>query len=66
MMAANGNEALYDAFLTSVGARRVGNRPGRAEPRKRKRRHSWREYLMEPRAKWHARRAAKNAAVANP
>ena len=66
MMAAGSNDALYNAFLVSVGARRVGNRPGRAEPRKRKRRHSWREYMMEPRAEWHAKRAAKNAAVAIP
>lgn len=66
MMAAGSNDALYNAFLTSVGARRVGNRPGRAEPRKRKRRHSWRDYMMEPRADWHARRAAKNAAAVIP
>jgi Transposase DDE domain len=55
MMAANGNEALYAAFLTTVAAHRVGNRPGRQEPRKRKRRHAWRDYLMVPRNKCHRR-----------
>lgn len=55
MMTTNGNEALYDAMLTTVAAHRVGNRPGRQEPRKRKRRHSWRDYLMVPRHKCHRR-----------
>ncbi len=55
MMATNGNEALYDAFLTTVSAHRVGNRPGRQEPRKKKRREAWRDYLMVPRHKCHRR-----------
>ena len=59
MMASNAGEALYDAFLKSVSARRVGNRPGRQEPRKRKRRHSWRDYLMVPRHEWHRARASE-------
>ena len=33
MMAIDGNVAIYDAFLTTVSAHRVGNRPGRLEPR---------------------------------
>ncbi len=61
MMATNGNEALYNAFLTTVAAHRVGNRPGRQEQRKRKRRHAWKEYLMIPRHEWHRRREAKEA-----
>jgi hypothetical protein len=65
MMAAGSNDALYDAFLTSVGARRVGNRPGRQEPRKRKRRHAWTEYMTFPRAEWKARRAEKAAVAAD-
>ena len=59
MMATNAGEVLYDAFLTTVSAHRVGNRPGRQEPRKRKRRHSWRDYLMVPRHEWHQQRTAK-------
>jgi hypothetical protein len=55
MMAANGSEALYGVFLTTVAAHRVGNRPGRQEPRKRKRRHAWRDYLMVPRNRCHRR-----------
>jgi hypothetical protein len=29
MMAIDGSDALYNAMLTTVAARRVGNRPGR-------------------------------------
>jgi len=56
-------EVLYDAFLTTVAAHRVGNRPGRQEPRKRKRRHSWREYLMVPRNECNRRLAAKGKSL---
>lgn len=59
MMATNAGEVLYDALLTTVATHRVGNRPGRQEPRKRKRRHSWRDYLMVPRREWHRQRAEK-------
>lgn len=59
MMAINDNEALYDALLTTVSAHRVGNRPGRQEPRKRKRRHAWRDYLMVPRNRCHRRLASE-------
>ena len=37
MMAVADNNQLYEAFLTTVSARRVGNRPGRQEPRLKKR-----------------------------
>ena len=33
MMAIDGNEAIYNAFLATVSAHRVGNRPNRQEPR---------------------------------
>ncbi|MDZ4684637.1 MAG: IS4 family transposase [Planctomycetaceae bacterium] len=49
MMATGPNEALYDAFLTTVSAHRVGNRPGRLEPRYKKRRPSWKRYMTIPR-----------------
>jgi hypothetical protein len=55
MMAASGNEALYAAFLTTVAAHRVGNRPGRQEPRKKKRRPAWQDYLKVPRDRCHRR-----------
>ena len=58
MMAVN-SDSLFDAFLTTVSAHRVGNRPGRQEPRKRKRRHAWRDYLMVPRHKCHRRLASE-------
>jgi hypothetical protein len=49
MMVMNGNEQLYDAFLAAVSARRVGNRPGRQEPRLKKRRPVWTQMMMKPR-----------------
>jgi hypothetical protein len=58
MMAASGNESLYAAFLTTVAAHRVGNRPGRQEPRKKKRRPAWTAYLKVPRNRCHRRLAA--------
>ena len=33
MMAADGHPTIYSAFLGAVAAHRVGNRPGRSEPR---------------------------------
>jgi len=59
MMTTNAGEVLYDAFLKTVSAHRVGNRPGRQEPRKRKRRHAWRDYLMVPRHECHRRLASE-------
>jgi hypothetical protein len=58
MMATDTGDVLYDAFLTTVSAHRVGNRPGRQEPRKRKRRHAWRDYMMVPRNEFHRRLAS--------
>ena len=53
MMAIDGSEAVYDAFLTTVSTRRVGNRPGRQEPRAKKRRPAWKVYMKKPRNKSH-------------
>lgn len=50
MMATNGGDVLYDAFLRTVSAHRVGNRPGRQEPRAKKRRPGWQVYLTKPRS----------------
>lgn len=55
MMATNAGDILYDAFLTTVSAHRVGNRPGRLEPRYKKRRPSWNEYMTIPRNQSHRR-----------
>ena len=60
MMAVADNDALYDAFLTTVSARRVGNRPGRQEPRLKKRRPCWTPMLMKPRDEYF-RRVSANA-----
>lgn len=59
MMATGTRDVLYDAMLTTVAAHRVGNRPGRQEPRKRKRRHAWRDYMMKPRNQHHRRLASE-------
>jgi hypothetical protein len=45
-----GRAALIDALLTTVAYHRVGDRPGRWEPRARKRRPKPGFRLMEPRA----------------
>jgi hypothetical protein len=49
MMAIAGHTALYDAMLTTVSAHRVGNRPGPQEPRYKKRRPAWDQYMTIPR-----------------
>ncbi len=61
MMAIDGNVAIYDAFLTTVSAHRVGNRPGRLEPRFKKRRPAWDSYMTIPRHQ-SRRRLARQAA----
>ncbi len=58
MMAINGDPVIYNAMLTTVSAHRVGNRPGRLEPRAKKRRPAWQTYLTKPRNKTHRRLAA--------
>lgn len=63
MMMTAAGEALYDAFLTTVSAHRVGNRPGRQEPRKKKRRPAWTQYMTIPRSKSHRRLAAEGRAL---
>jgi hypothetical protein len=55
MMAIDGNEAIYNALLTTVSAHRVGNRPGRQEPRLKKRRPAWKVYMKKPRNQSHRR-----------
>jgi hypothetical protein len=55
MMAVADSERLYDAFLTTVSARRVGNRPGRQEPRLKKRRPAWTQLMMKPRNEYFRR-----------
>jgi len=60
MMAASEScEILYDAMLTTVSAHRVGNRPGRQEPRLKKRRPVWREMMMKPRNEYRRRLASE-------
>ncbi len=55
MMATDTGDVLYHAMLTTVSAHRVGNRPGRQEPRLKKRRHGWKNYMMKPRNSYHRR-----------
>lgn len=57
LMNIDGNEAIYSAMLATVSAHRVGNRPGRQEPRLNKRRHPRREWMMKPRHKYHRKLA---------
>src|SRR5581483_1365312 len=63
MMAIDGDPAIYDAMLLTVSARRVGDRPGRQEPRYKKRRPTWSKYLTVPRNELHRRLAAEVRAV---
>lgn len=55
MMALDDNKTVYDAFLATVSAHRVGNRPGRVEPRFKKRRPAWDQYMTIPRHKSYRR-----------
>ena len=59
MMAIDGNPAIYDALLATVSAHRVANRPGRLEPRYKKRRPHWQAYMSIPRSKSHRRLASE-------
>ena len=59
MAAAQVGDNLYDAMLTTVSTHRVGNRPGRQEPRLKKRRPVWRELMMKPRNEYHRRLASQ-------
>lgn len=59
MMAIDGSEAIYDAMLMTVSAHRVANRPGRLEPRYKKRRPTWSKLLTVPRNELHRRLAAE-------
>lgn len=63
MMAINGEAAIYDAFLATVSAHRVGNRPGRLEPRFKKSRPAWNAYMTIPRHKSRRRLAAAARAL---
>jgi hypothetical protein len=53
MMGSNGQPAIYSAFLGAVAAHRVGNRPGRLEPRVQKRRPKQHALMMKPRNRYH-------------
>jgi len=55
MMAIDGSDTLYNALLTTIAAHRVGNRPGRLEPRFKKRRQVWGQLMTIPRHKSHRR-----------
>lgn len=55
MMAVNESDILYSAMLTTIAAHRVGNRPGRQEPRFKKRRQVWDQLMTVPRHKSHRR-----------
>jgi hypothetical protein len=59
MMAIDGSDVLYNAMLTTVSAHRVGNRPGRQEPRFKKRRPVWDSYMTVPRHQSHRRLASE-------
>lgn len=50
MMAIDGNPAIYDALMATVAAHRVGNRPGRQEPRYKKSRPVWTKLMTIPRS----------------
>lgn len=49
MMTIDGNPAIYDALLATVSTHRVANRPGRLEPRFKKRRQVWSNMMTIPR-----------------
>ena len=49
MMVVGNGETIYDAFLKTISTHRVANRPGRQEPRFKKRRPSWDTYMTIPR-----------------
>jgi hypothetical protein len=50
MMAIDGNPAIYDAMVATVATHKVGNRPGRQEPRFKKSRPVWTQLMTIPRA----------------
>lgn len=62
LMMTDARDVLYNAMLTTVSAHRVANRPGRLEPRVKKRRHGWRVMMTKPRDQYHRRLASQ----ANP
>jgi DDE family transposase len=62
MMAVDGSDVLYSAMLTTVSAHRVGNRPGRQEPRLNKRRPPRKTFMMVPRQKYYRRLASQAVA----
>ena len=59
MMVSDAGEVLYDAMLITVSTHRVANRPGRVEPRLKKRRSGWREMMTKPRNSYHRKLNAK-------
>ena len=63
MMATQAGEVLYDAMPITVSAHRVGNRPGRQEPRLKKRRAGWRKMMTKPRNAYHRRLNAEASSL---
>ena len=63
MMATNAGDVLYDAMLTTISAHKVGNRPGRKEPRLVKRRTERKHYMTVPRNKYHRRLNSEAASL---
>jgi hypothetical protein len=64
--AADTQRARYEALLLGVRRKRVGQRPGRIEPRAVKRRPKEYDRLMEPRAQARARLLGTGAPPAGP
>jgi hypothetical protein len=62
MSAPTASGVLYEAMLTTVATHRVGNRPGRQEPRLKKRRPVTRDLMMKPRNEYHRVLAAEGRA----
>jgi hypothetical protein len=58
LMASNGQPAIYDAFLGTMAAHRVGNRQGRLEPRVQKRRPKQHALMMKPRNQYRRKLAS--------
>ena len=58
MMHSDGQQSLYDAFLGALATHRVGNRPGRVEPRVQKRRPKQGALMMLPRHQYRRRLAS--------
>ena len=63
MMTTKSRDVLYDALLTTFSAHRVGNRPGRLEPRAKKRKQGWQTIMIKPRKQYHRRLASDSVSL---